>query len=225
MGKSSKASIMGFQSKQERAEYLLLADRRFFQTKVTELDNILWNKVIDFSEYFEDMLFRPGTTTYSFLSCKVSDYSGNEIDPTGMLPDGLRYFCYDSFYYRVREMTPPYMACFSRRNYSLKVDPRYIDDDYVILHEMIHMHEFALDIYPAYYHDAVFHCLYKDLHSKIADLDDRIERQGHILKQQQLARFGGTHDLLFLLKSFDLDLKMNYPIGTVFGYGMAEQVK
>ena len=30
------------------------------------------------------------------------------------------------------------------------------------------------------------------------------------------------NDLLFLLKSFDLDLRMNYPLGTVFGYGMAD---
>lgn len=36
------------------------------------------------------------------------------------------------------------------------------------------------------------------------------------------AQFGGVHDLLFLLKSFDLDLRMNYPLGTVFGYGMAD---
>lgn len=107
-------------------------------------------------------------------------------------------------------------------NYSLKVDPRHIDDDYVILHEMIHMHEFVLEIYPTYYHDAILYSLYHDLRSKIEDLDRRMERQGHIVMQEELAQFGGVHDLLFLLKSFDLDLRMNYPLGTVFGYGMAD---
>lgn len=29
-------------------------------------------------------------------------------------------------------------------------------------------------------------------------------------------------DVNTLLKSFDLDLRMNYPLGTVFGYGMAD---
>lgn len=28
--------------------------------------------------------------------------------------------------------------------------------------------------------------------------------------------------LLFLLKSFDLDLKKGYSLGTVFGYGMSD---
>ena len=29
--------------------------------------------------------------------------------------------------------------------------------------------------------------------------------------------------MLFLLKSFDLDLKMGYKLGTVFGYGMVDE--
>ena len=212
-----------FRNKQERAEYFLLDERRLRQTKVTDLDCKLWEKVIQFSDFFEDMLFTPGTITYSFLECKMADGNGNEIAPTAVLPVGLHYFNYSSFYYRVREMTPPYMACFNKANYSLKVDPRHIDDDYVILHEMIHMHEFVLEIYPTYYHDAILYSLYHDLHSKIEDLDRRMEYQGHIVKQEELAQFGGVHDLLFLLKSFDLDLRMNYPLGTVFRYGMTDQ--
>ena len=201
----------------------MLDERRLRQTKVTDLDCKLWEKVMQFSDFFEDMLFTSGTITYSFLECKMADGNGNEIAPTAVLPVGLHYFNYSSFYYRVREMTPPYMACFNKANYSLKVDPRHIDDDYVILHEMIHMHEFVLEIYPTYYHDAILYSLYHDLHSKIEDLDRRMEYQGHIVKQEELTQFGGVHDLLFLLKSFDLDLRMNYPLGTVFGYGMADQ--
>lgn len=209
---------------QSNFEYynFLLDERRLRQTKVTDLDRKLWEKVIQFSDFFEDMLFTPGTITYPFLECKISDDNGNEIAPTAVLPVGLHNFNYNSFYYRVREMTPPYMACFNKANYSLKVDPRHIDDDYVILHEMIHMHEFVLEIYPTYYHDAILYSLYHDLRSKIEDLDRRMERQGHIVMQEELAQFGGVHDLLFLLKSFDLDLRMNYPLGTVFGYGMAD---
>ena len=222
MSRSLSNKDAGFRNKQERAEYFLLDERRLRQTKVTDLDRKLWEKVIQFSDFFEDMLFTPGTITYPFLECKISDDNGNEIAPTAVLPVGLHNFNYNSFYYRVREMTPPYMACFNKANYSLKVDPRHIDDDYVILHEMIHMHEFVLEIYPTYYHDAIRYSLYHDLRSKIEDLDRRMERQGHIVMQEELAQFGGVHDLLFLLKSFDLDLRMNYPLGTVFGYGMAD---
>ena len=146
MSRSLSNKDAGFRNKQERAEYFLLDERRLRQTKVTDLDRKLWEKVIQFSDFFEDMLFTPGTITYPFLECKISDDNGNEIAPTAVLPVGLHNFNYNSFYYRVREMTPPYMACFNKANYSLKVDPRHIDDDYVILHEMIHMHEFVLEI-------------------------------------------------------------------------------
>ncbi len=181
MSRSLSNKDAGFRNKQERAEYFLLDERRLRQTKVTDLDRKLWEKVIQFSDFFEDMLFTPGTITYPFLECKISDDNGNEIAPTAVLPVGLHNFNYNSFYYRVREMTPPYMACFNKANYSLKVDPRHIDDDYVILHEMIHMHEFVLEIYPTYYHDAILYSLYHDLRSKIEDLDRRMERQGHIV--------------------------------------------
>lgn len=40
-----------------------------------------------------------------------------------------------------------------------------------------------------------------------------------------LAEVGGVHDLTFLLKSFDIDLRMGYKLGTVFGYGYDEGQK
>lgn len=67
-----------------------------------------------------------------------------------------------------------------------------------------------------FYHDAVLYCLYRDL-------NERIEAHGHILNSSQIAKTGGVHDILFLLKSFDLDLKMGYKLGTVFGYGMTDE--
>ncbi|MCD8379618.1 MAG: hypothetical protein LUC95_04675, partial [Lachnospiraceae bacterium] len=88
---------------------------------------------------------------------------------------------------------------------------------------MIHLHEFVLNDLPMFYHDAYFYCLYKSLKNQIADLDDRIEARGHLLNEQQLYRQGGLHNILFLLKSFDLDLKKGYKLGTVFGYGYVEE--
>lgn len=105
----------------------------------------------------------------------------------------------------------------------MTVAPDHANDDVVILHEMIHLHEFVLEILPMYFHDAVLFCLYKDLKNKINDLDQRIEAHGNILNSSSIANIGGTHDILFLLKSFDLDLKNGYKLGTVFGYGMANE--
>lgn len=67
MSRSLSNKDAGFRNKQERAEYFLLDERRLRQTKVTDLDRKLWEKVIQFSDFFEDMLFTPGTITYPFL--------------------------------------------------------------------------------------------------------------------------------------------------------------
>lgn len=69
----------------------------------------------------------------------------------------------------------------------------------------------------------IFYCLYKSLKNRIDDLDDRIEAHGHLLNEQQIYSRGGSHDILFLLKSYDLDLKKGYKLGTVFGYGYADE--
>ncbi len=137
------------------------------------------------------------------------------------LPDELEYFSYSFFTYHERELGEDKLGQFNPLEFSLTVSPEGLNKDSVIMHEMIHLHEIVLDGLPLFYHDAVLWCLYKDLHKKILDLDDRIEAHGHILNSQSIAEVGGTHDILFLLKSFDLDIKKGYPLGTVFGYGMA----
>ena len=55
---------------------------------------------------------------------------------------------------------------------------------------------------------------------KISDLDQRIQAFTHLSDQQKLDAIGGCHDVLFLLKSFDLDIKMRYPLGSVLGYAI-----
>lgn len=138
------------------------------------------------------------------------------------LPEELEYFSYSYFTYHIANFDD-FNGCFNREDLSLSVDMASANTDRVILHEMIHLHEFVIDDLPTFFHDAVLFCLYKNLKSKVSDLDERIEAHGHILNSEQIAAVGGVHDILFLLKSFDLDLKMGYQLGTVFGYGMAEE--
>lgn len=60
----------------------------------------------------------------------------------------------------------------------------------------------------------------KRMSRKISDLDQRIQAFTHLSDQQKLDAVGGCHDVLFLLKCFDLDIKMHYPLGSVLGYAI-----
>ena len=52
-----------------------------------------------------------------------------------------------------------------------------------------------------------------------------ITGHAHLLTGSTIYSSGGLHDILFLLKSFDLDIRMGYPLGTVFSYGREEEFK
>lgn len=75
---------------------------------------------------------------------------------------------------------------------------------------------------PTYLHDILFCCLYNELKTKVPDLDKRIVDYTHALRQQRITIEGGSHDLLFFLKSLDLDFRCGYKLGTVCGYGRDE---
>ena len=184
-------------------------------------DEILCDRVYDYEEYFADMMFQPGSVTGDYVACESQSVDGNWVDDTTDVPDILCSEPYGYFTNHVRELGGP-SGRFIPGEYRLELAPEYLDAEHVILHEMIHLHEYMINSFPTYYHDAVLWCLYKDLKGKISNLDDRISAHGHTLSAQEIARRGGVHDIMFLLKSFDLDLKKGWPLGTVFGYGMAE---
>ena len=184
---------------------------------------ILYETVLKFSDLFEDMTFSYGTPTYEFIKCQSKSSGSDEwVDDAVQLPDSIKCFSYTYFTYHMADLNG-YGGKFDMQDRSLTVDLSNYGNDPVLLHEMIHLHEFVINDLPMIYHDAVFYCLYKDLASKIPNLNKRIEAHGHILNSSQIARLGGVHDILFLLKGFDLDLKMGYKLGTIFGYGMVDE--
>lgn len=190
----------------------------------SEEDKLLLDKVYDFEDFFGDMLFTEGTETNRFVQCQLKNSEGAWMDGEIDLPDAIKYFAFNFFTYHVKALDNGFAGQFNCKDYSLTVAPEYLTDDSVILHEMIHMYEFVLNLFPLFYHDAVLWCLYRKLMCQIPDLNNRIEAHGHILNSRSIANRGGTHDVLFLLKSLDLDLQKGYKLGTVFGYGMAQQV-
>lgn len=197
---------------------------RFFNLYHTASQDakLLIHRVGEHEALFSDMLFEPDSLTGKFIAVQEKGINDDEWQDTFMdRPDQLEYFTYNWFVFEVEDIDSS--GLFSPLEYKLAIAPECIDRDDVILHEMIHLHESVIDGLPTYFHDAVLYCLYRDLRGKIPDIDDRIEAHGHILNESNLSKIGGEHDILFLLKSFDLDLRMGYPLGTVFGYGMAEK--
>lgn len=168
---------------------------------------------------FDDMLFSKGSITNQFIMVKAKNDAGEWVDRVGDLPPELNDFTYDWFDYYVADLDEGTAGCFKPDEQSITIDTEHVGDEPVILHEMIHLHEYVLNELPMFYHDSYFWCLYTDLRDKIPDLDERIRDYGHVHKENNLAELGGIHDLTFLLKSFDIDLRMGYKLGTVFGYG------
>ncbi len=202
----------------------LLVDRAFGRYQLsTPAEQKLIDRVYQFEDFFSDMRFNPGSKTQEFISVqsKMNDTDEWQDDFVD-LPEELEYVGPGNFIFRVADLDDGVLGRFETSKYTLTVAPGYETNDSVILHEMIHMYQAVLDSLPSFYHDAVLWCLYKFLQNRVADLDKRIMAHGHILNESSLSRIGGCHDILFLLKSFELDLRMEYPLGTVFGYGMAE---
>lgn len=88
-----------------------------------------------------------------------------------------------------------------------------------VLHEMIHCYEEQLDKLSPALRELVLIHVWDNIKDKIADLESRITKFLEIIDHDELEGQGGRHGLLFLLKSYDLDLRLDLPLGTVFGYG------
>ena len=203
---------------------MICDDKAFFEwyQKATEEEIHLCEKVEQFGKYFSDMLFADGITK-SFVTIQKKLKEDDEyINSTMTLPKELEDFSYSFFTYRIEE-SEEYEGLFDRERQCLTVVPNCSDS--TVLHEMIHLHEFVLNELQLFFHDVVIWSLYRDLVKKIPRLDKIIENLCHIYNDESIYCYGGLHDLLFTLKSFDLDLRMGYELGTVFGYGKLDEIK
>lgn len=208
---------LGQSDNEANEELTVTRSRCRYGAPLTEDDQLL-EKVYDFAHLFSDLIFEEGTETYSHAISRSQCY-GKWTDDTQYIPQELLYFSYNWFTYHVQNLGPRALGLFDWQKKSLSVCPAALNNnDHVILHEMIHMHEHVIDSHPLYIHDIVVWCLYQKLKKKITDLDQRIDECSHFQTQSDIANLGGMHDILFLLKSFDLDLRMGYKLGTVFGY-------
>ena len=176
-------------------------------------------RIEDLGELFEDMLFKSETAPYELIKCQSKSLGSDEwIDDVVSLPPEIDYFTYLWFHPRVEELDDC-GGYFDEHEQVICLPPESIDDDRVVMHEMIHLHEFVINSQPMFFHDMLLWALYADLRKRIPKLDEIITGHAHALTGSSIYWRGGTHDILFLLKSFDLDIRKGWPLGTVFGYG------
>lgn len=195
----------------------------------SEIEKELFDLVFNYSEkYFSDFRFEPGTISDDFVRIEYTDDNGETIEATESVPDILEFFniiVLEAFQYKVELLDEGTVGSVDTTNLILTITPGAVNDQAGkpdILHEIIHMYECAFEILPKFYHDILLVSLYKKLKEVISDLDERIVMHTHVILGEQITSLGGDHDVLFLLKSFDLDLQCGYKLGTVCGYGRNE---
>lgn len=194
-------------------------------TKIaSEEEKRLVEKIEDFEEYFKDMLFEPDSIITDLTKCQFKEKE-QWVDSTIIRPEELEYFSINMFHYKVEETKESIGGFFDEKAQLLCISRKYIDDDATILHEMIHLHEFVINKLPMFYHDTLYWGLYIYLREIIPELDKIITDHAHILTEYDIYSRGGVHDILFLLKSLELDVRRAYPLGTVFSYGRENDFK
>lgn len=199
----------------------------WYQNQATERDKKLHDRLGDFEDLFEDMLFEGGCVE-EFINCEYNekkDGSGSWIKQRIERPDELEYFTYNRYKTEVIKKAnekDETIAYYNHIDKVICITEEHIDKDNVLLHEMIHLHEEVLDNLPTFYRDSLLWALYVSLRKKVKNLDALISSHAVLAGGQVIYSMGGTHDILFLLKSIDLDIRMGYPLGTVFAYDSEE---
>lgn len=202
------------------------------ESKIDMTDKFRWNRFSDdveylifrvgqYEEFFFDMQFKSNNTKDLIMVKALDDDSEEWFECDWVIPEELDYFSYTWFNFKVEDL-PDCNGRYDLSNQTLTISPECLNDDRVILHELIHLHESVINSLPMYFHDSLLWALYQDLIKKIPELNEIVSSHGHILTGETITSLGGDHDILFLLKSFDIDIRMGYPLGTVFGYGRQE---
>ncbi len=201
----------------------------WYQRKASEDEKKLADHVLEYSdEYFTDFRFEPETVVDGFTNAESSSDGEKTWEKDLIRPNYpfLEYFdqlVLGSLQYKVEPFEDENcVGMFNTLDFSLTISPNYLDDKSVILHELIHIYEYVINLIPKFYHDILLVRLYNDLKNKVDDLDKRIQDHTHVYMGEEITADGGDHDILFYLKSLDLDLRCGYKLGTVCGYGRDE---
>ena len=160
-------------------------------------------------EYFADMTLQEDSEYYRIIEVASNDYSyfSLTIDDCGFALEALPENVFGRYY---------------RENRVIALNSAVAVRKSVLLHEMIHFYEDSLSKLNSAINEWLLIQLYNKLKDQISGLDELMLSHADLLSISDLEESGGKHGLLFLLKSYDLDLACGYPLGTVMGYGYAD---
>lgn len=90
------------------------------------------------------------------------------------------------------------------------------DDETTLLHELIHAYESMLS---EGFKQYLLIDLYERLLPQVPRLKELLTSEMHCFSYRRIG-----HTPLFILKSLDLDLRLNRPLGTIYGYGKTNEL-
>lgn len=148
---------------------------------------------------------------------------GNGFERTESLPCNLEHFGLEKYHFSIDDDNSA-MGQFNNETQTLTIGKDYIGDERVWLHELIHLYEHNIESVPGsmVFRDAVIWHLYCKLRDSIADLDRMIGMYMQMDYVCHIYHLGGAHDLLFFLKSLDIDLAKGWALYTTFEYDARE---
>lgn len=176
-------------------------------------DNVLQvcEKIKEYEAYFTDMSLNKNGLLKNYLASPLD----NPLDEL------LLYNPSSCFKVCVNDLTGyGYAGCVNKQNRILAIDNLSANKKEVILHEMIHAHEILLEEKSILLRDALLLELYNKLKPIYPTLDQMIKHHANFYRYKQTVADYGEHDILFLLKSLELDDVLKVKPGTVFGYDM-----
>ncbi|RKJ42716.1 hypothetical protein D7X25_26725 [bacterium 1XD42-8] len=179
---------------------------KWVEQQADEIGNLHINALM-YENLFDDMCIAKSSIMGKYLDT-----------PQGSLKEDTYHFSIDAHYYKfiVTETTENGETDIFER--TIKINPQFVDDKNIILHEMIHAHEHILSLVNPLLKETLIVELYKHLLPKFKDLDCIIYNHANISHNSDLAELGGYHGLLFMLKSLDLDFRCGNDPFTIFGY-------
>lgn len=180
----------------------------------TQEEQNLFEYILSLEPLFADMCFAPNSITSHYMHYNnIYSRSKNDLSIQEQL---FRVIIYNQKEYKA------YTDISDRK---IVIGPEYVSSKPTILHEMIHVHEYILEKTNPLLKEILLLELYKQLNNKFSELDNWINKHANIHHNSNLANETGLHDLLFFLKSIDLDLQCGFNIFTTFDYNYANFMK
>ena len=165
---------------------------------------------------FADMLLEDGSASDPAADTEIQLEDGTWEKYHYPVPEVLAYYSVSQFRLEICNRTDSY-ARFYPKERRFVFSEKGLKDEALLLHEMIHMHEYALSQLPSQYRERVAACLCESLQKNIYDVDQMVKENLSFFQDSSVDR--EEHDTLFYLKSLALDMRMHYKLGTIYACG------